>query len=168
MRCLLYIHILFCFFILTAKSDAQTNSVNHQIKVKIHEVALLSLETDSPETTETAINSNQTTANQAVTEQVARNNNIWINYSSVVRDGSHRRRVTASVQGEMPEGCSLSVTTSASAGIGKGQHGKSAGKVYLSSEPVEIISDIGSCYTGKGIHNGHQISYQIELADNYT
>ncbi|HKL34590.1 MAG TPA: hypothetical protein VJ919_18765, partial [Tangfeifania sp.] len=34
--------------------------------------------------------------------------------------------------------------------------------VVLSNQPSDVIVDIGSCYTGKGINNGHYLTYKLE------
>ncbi len=71
----------------------------------------------------------------------------------------------------MPEGVQLVVEASEAEGSGKGKLGRPNGIVTLSNQPTEIITDIGSCYTGKGVNNGHYLSYKIkynESANSYA
>ena len=57
----------------------------------------------------------------------------------------------------------LKVEASGASGTGKGDLGLSSGVVTLSNQPTEIISNIGSCYTGKGVNNGHLLKYKLEF-----
>ena len=137
------------------------NSASHDINVVIPEVALLGVVSESQ--TDISLNANlPSEAGDAVDFSDATNNRVWINYSSIISETTPRRKVIAMVQGEMPEGIRLIVEASDFSGSGKGKLGKPAGKVILSNQPSDVIVDIGSCYTGKGINNGHYLTYKLE------
>ncbi|NCA79920.1 MAG: hypothetical protein EOM76_07025 [Sphingobacteriia bacterium] len=51
-------------------------------------------------------------------------------------------------------------------GNGKGKLGSPAGMVKLSEQPTEVITDIGSCFTGKGTNNGHLLTYKLEFSNS--
>ena len=72
------------------------------------------------------------------------------------------------VQGQIPKGFILKLQASESIGNGAGQLGLPLQKVTLNNQPVDIISQIGSCYTGNGVQNGHLLTYHLELEDPNT
>ena len=74
------------------------------------------------------------------------------------------------IQGEIPKGIRVKLEASDVAGSGKGKTGQPTGVVTLSNEPSDVILNIGSCYTGKGLNNGHYLTYKMEFdeaADEY-
>ena len=142
---------------------AQNSSADHKTNINIPSVALLALQSDG----NTTLNLSATAPNIAGNHiEIKRNtnSNIWINYSSVIRPGQ-KRTITATVVGEIPKGVQLKLQTSECMGKGEGQLGVPVQSAPLSNQPTEVISDIGSCYTGKGAKNGHLLSYQLELDD---
>lgn len=155
--------VLLCWF--AFGGTAQDNSATHEINVRIPEVALLGLVSE----TQAEINLNTTTpteAGNAVNFSNATNNQIWINYSSIISEATPKRKVIAMIQGEIPDGIKLKVEASGATGSGKGRLGKPSGEVTLSNQPTDIIVDIGSCYTGKGINNGHYLTYKLEKEES--
>jgi hypothetical protein len=101
--------------------------------------------------------------NSVTFENVRQTKKIWINYSSIVSGNVPARKIVAAVQGEIPAGVQLTVNASDAIGIGNGKLGHPVGTVRLSNEPTDVIVDIGSCYTGKGVNNGHYLSYQLNF-----
>ena len=151
--------LISCF---SLNSFAQNdNTATNDINVVIPEVALLGVVSESQ--TDIALNATMPTeAGDAVDFSGAANNRVWINYSSIISKTTPRRKVIAMVQGEMPQGVKLILEASDFSGSGKGKLGKPAGQVVLSNQPSDVIVDIGSCYTGKGINNGHYLTYKLE------
>jgi len=160
--------ILICWLPVTSYS--QNNSTIHKINVVIPEVALLGLVSDDA----TGITLNSTSPSEAgnsVDFSSAKNNNIWINYSSIISGNTKKRKVIAMVQGEIPQGVKLTVEASNFSGSGKGKLGETTGVTTLSNQPSDIIVGIGTCYTGKGINNGHYLTYKLETdgsSDDYA
>jgi hypothetical protein len=151
--------VLLCWF--AFGGTAQDNTATHEINVRIPEVALLGLVSESQ--SDIHLNAfSPTEAGNAVDFSGATNNRIWINYSSIISEATPKRKVIAMVQGEMPDGIRLKVEASRATGSGKGKLGKPAGEVELSNQPGDVIVDIGSCYTGKGVNNGHYLTYKLE------
>ncbi|HKI90250.1 MAG TPA: hypothetical protein VKA38_14575 [Draconibacterium sp.] len=100
------------------------------------------------------------------TIQNTSNETLWINYTSALPDGQNTRSINAEIsQGTLPEGISLYLEASPFSGTGDGQLGISAGKTELTNAPSPIITDIGSCYTGDGVSNGHQLTFSIQISD---
>lgn len=140
------------------------NTATHDLNVVIPEVALLGVVSESQ--TDIALNAAvPTEAGNAVDFSDATNNRVWINYSSIISESTPKRKVIAMVQGEMPQGVKLVVKASDYSGSGKGKLGKPAGEVVLSNQPSDVIVDIGSCYTGKGVNQGHYLTYKLEKDD---
>jgi len=59
----------------------------------------------------------------------------------------------------------LYVSASSYTGNRNGKTGTPAGKIALSGDAQDIITEIGSCYTGDGANNGHLLHYSLELND---
>lgn len=150
--------------------NAQNNSAEHSISCEIPEVALLSLTSDNDnEISVSGINPLE--AGNSINGFNFEQNKIWINYSSIIRNESHRRKIVAVLDGDLPEGLNLFVEASNPLGEGKGKLGMPSGLTSLTKQPSEVIGDIGSCYTGKGINNGHFLTYKIEFdksSENYA
>ncbi|NQU85166.1 MAG: hypothetical protein HQ541_05335 [Mariniphaga sp.] len=144
-----------------AQSD--TNEGSHSISISIPEVALLDLEGGS------SINlapSAPSEAGNPFDFSTAVDNSIWVNYSSVVASGRTRTVTAAITTGSVPTGMSLKVTAGSYAGSGNGTLGGATSQVTLSNSAQDIITGIGSCYTGNGASNGHNLAYALELDSN--
>ena len=142
------------------------NNDSHNISINIPEVALLDLEGGSSITLAPTA---PTEAGDALDFSNATDNSTWVNYSSIVPSGTTRDVTAAITSGTVPSGLVLKVTAGSYSGSGKGTTGTSAGQVTLSSTAQNVISGIGSSYTGDGQDNGHNLSYVLELtsADDY-
>jgi len=164
---LLFIFVVFS----TTWVLSQNNSAAHKINIEIPEVALLGLVSNGSSNVNIHLQSPVEAGNSIDFSNTHQNENIWVNYSSIIRDNNHRRKIVAFIQGEVPTGIQLKVVASEASGAGKGKLGTSLGTVALTSQPAEIITNIGSCYTGKGTSNGHCLTYKLEYdnsADNYA
>jgi hypothetical protein len=147
--------------------SAQDNTTGaHSVTISIPEVALLDLEGGSSITLAPTA---PTEAGNAFDFSSATDNSIWVNYSSIVA-ATKSRTVTAQISsGTVPTGLLLKVAAGAFAGTGKGNLGEAGSQVTLSSSAQAVISGIGSCYTGNGATNGHQMTYSLVLnsTDDY-
>jgi hypothetical protein len=152
------------FLVLADIAGAQTSNTKSQdITISIPEVALLDLESS---TTSSAIRLNAVAPNEAGNSldfSSASSNDIWLNYSSIVGSSQPSRKVCAFIEGSVPDGVIVSVTASSYSGNGKGRNGAPIGNVILSNNMQDIITNIGSCYTGNGPNNGHKLTYSLEL-----
>ena len=167
MKILKLIFVFGWAFSLPLLSMSQSNSSNHKVEVNIPEVALLGLIADNNQNVNLEVLGPGEAGNSVdVSNSVSNNNGIWVNYSSIVRSINHKRKIVAKIDGELPAGIKLKVEASEVMGNGKGEKGKTLGEVILSNEPTEIISSIGSCFTGKGINNGHYLKYSLEYDSN--
>ncbi len=133
----------------------------HTVAISIPEVAILDLEGS------TAVSLSvdaPTEAGEAVDFSNATNDDVWINYSSIVGKSENSRDVSAKISANaVPDGMLLKVTAAKDAGNGDGTMGSSAGTVTLTSSDQKVITGIGSCYTADGASNGHNLQYALEL-----
>ena len=159
--------LMACVFSMSIRVVAQDqNTAVQQISIEIPEVAILDLESSKGSTIEFRPEAGRE-AGMAVDFSKQLNSDLWINYSSIVSKQTQPNR-GISVQitsGSIPAGLRLSVTASDYTGIGDGEMGRPTQTVALSRQSREVISGIGSAYTGNGVQNGHQLTYQLELGE---
>ncbi len=82
----------------------------------------------------------------------------WINYTSII-ESLATNKVSVAITGTVPAGTTLKVVAAAHAGTGDGTYGTPTAAVTLSATAQNLITTIGSCYTGDGNTNGHQLTY---------
>lgn len=86
-------------------------------------------------------------------------NTSWINYTSIIATGT-TNKVSVVLSGTaVPAGTTLKVVAAAHAGTGNGTYGTPTAVVTLSAIAQDLITTIGSCFTGTGNTNGHQLTY---------
>jgi len=133
---------------------------SHKARVVIPEVAMLAIQHDANSNLQFAANVSNTAGDQIELNSVDQSS-VWLNYSSVVSP-NQKRKVTATVLGDIPTGMALKVKTQEST-LGVGETGSGNGTILLSNSPADIISGIGSCYTGSGVQKGQQLLYELEV-----
>lgn len=153
---------VFLIALLPAVVLAQSNQSSHKVNIEIPEVALLSLISEDAGHVNLNVSAPAEAGNTIDFSTAHPDNRFWINYSSIIRSQHHRRKVIAVLQGDIPAGVRLFVEASQATGQGNGKLGQPVGRVALSGQPADVISDIGSCYTGVGISNGHVLTYRLE------
>lgn len=84
----------------------------------------------------------------------------WINYTSIIATGT-TNKVTVVLTKVPPTWTTLEVVAASHAGTGDGTYGTASAERTLASasEAQDIITGIGSCWTGTGNANGHQLTY---------
>jgi len=92
-----------------------------------------------------------------------------INYTSIIATGS-TNKVTASITtGAVPTGTTLTVVAGADQAAGDGTVGTAASALTLSGSAQDLVTAIGSCYTGNGFSGGHVLTYTWSVdADAYA
>jgi len=144
---------------------AQEKTAKHEVDIEIPEVALLALIAEIQSDVKLSPSS-PVEAGNALDFSTATDKSIWINYSSILKNRMQKRKVIAAIEGELPAGMDLVVAASEVTGNGNGKLGEPVGRVKLSQQPSDIIMNIGSCYTGKGMSNGHLLTYQLEYDES--
>ena len=162
--------ILFIFLFPTFAFNGSStgNNTDHKVSVTIPEVALLAIHSDFADGTEFYSTSTNSAGGSIQFNQPNKSGN-WINYSSVINRNQHRK-ITATITGEVPPGLILKLNVSECRGNSMGEVGQGHRSVKLSNNPTEIISGIGSGFTGNGVENGHHVQYEMEVnnKDFYT
>ena len=150
---------LFSLTLLAANAQDKSSD-NHNVKFSIPEIALLDIESGNK--------SNDITLTvEAPTEA---GESLWLNYTSIVNKNKsskdNNRNVAVKISnGTVPGGLNLNVQAQKASSDGKGDKGSPVGTTLtLSSNDQDIITGIGSCYTGNGDGKGHQLVYSLELA----
>ena len=153
---------LFLFLIVFGNLSAQDNQGSHKINLAIPEVALINVYS----------NDNINLGNTSVIEAGKplnfenTNNNVWINYSSIIGSQSSRDINIRISEGTIPAGVKLYVKVDKDMGAGAGEMGKPISTTQeLTENPLTIITDIGSAYTGAGANKGNNLQYSLKLSD---
>jgi hypothetical protein len=82
----------------------------------------------------------------------------WINYTSIIA-AETTNKVTVVLTKLPPAFTTLKVVAAAHAGTGDGTYGTPSLELTLSESAQDIITGIGSCWTGNGDANGHKLTY---------
>lgn len=142
---------------------ADTNYSEHSAIITIPEVALLDLEATNG-TTVSLNPSVPTEAGLALSFPVT-DTSLWLNYSSIKGSNTDSsRNVTAQItSGTVPAGTSLKIVVSTDSGNGDGLMGAPSAPIALTNVAQNVITGIGSAYTGNGINKGHNLQYTLDL-----
>ena len=157
---LLVLMLTCSFFSLNAQADNNdTDSDDHDVSIVIPNFAILDVEPEAT-TSITLTAAEPDEAGTALNFNNATNDVLWLNYSSIIATGT-TRKVTVQLDQAVPNGLVLEVTAAAHAGTGGGTIGAPAATVTLGTAVADIVTGIGSCYTGDGDTNGHQLTYGL-------
>ena len=138
-----------------------TNEDSHTIQVTIPEVALLDIESSGSKDFSVTFTA-PTEAGNALNNP-SNNTALWLNWSSIVTDGSGdnpSRAIKVRVDATIP-GLDIKVVPGTITG-GQGTRGTivSAG-VILTDTDQDLITSIGSCYTESGTSKGSNLTYSF-------
>lgn len=159
--------ILVAVIAFNTKSFAQDGpNDQHTVNISIPEVFLVDVEPAGQNTISLAPTS-PTEAGLGLDFTSCTNSTLWLNYSSVVENATTTRKVTAQITGgSVPTGVDLKVSAAAAASGSEGTVGTPAGTITLSSTAQDLITGIGSCFTGDGSSKGHNLTYSFSLQPN--
>ena len=155
---------LVLFLLVFVNLSAQENHGSHKISLKIPEVALINVYSNS------AIslgNNSVIEAGQPLNIEET-DSSVWINYSSIVGSQTQPSRdISIRIsEGTIPSGVKLYVKVAKDMGAGAGKTGKPIEIAQeLTANPLTIITDIGSAYTGTGVNKGNNVQYTLKLSD---
>lgn len=167
-KIILLISLVVLFFSFSIIVKAQNyNKAEMSLTLKIPAIALIDFVVSGNQTiTYSYSYSGPNQVEQIITPTTS--DNTWLNYSSIVNSGLSNYITIHISSGSLPADVSLNVLIGADLGAGKGITGTSIGQVTLSTFPQNIITDIGSCYTGRGLYKGHQLTYTWENPESYN
>jgi hypothetical protein len=151
--------LMFC----SLGASAQSNTDNHTVTIVVNSIAILDLELAAGKNISMTFGS-PTDAGLPLPAPAA-NNAVWLNYTSVLpASGVTSRKITVAMTGGTLTGVQLSVQAGAIAGTGGGDTGDAEGSpIVLDASEQDIVTGIGSAYTGTGNTNGHQLTYNASL-----
>jgi hypothetical protein len=157
-------HIFYSFIILSSQGMVfaqSTNFVEMPIMFSIPAIALVDFA--GSDTRISFIQGNG--AEQIITPSTL--DKTWINYSSIV-DGKSTNSISVNLSsGNLPAEIQIKLDVGQDVGAGAGTTGKPIRQIALTRYPQEIITGIGSCYTGRGTQKGHQLIYSWEWLPPY-
>lgn len=149
------------FIIVHISAQQGENTTKLPIQMSILPSATLSL----------ASTEDTTASKRNITQQIVTpksNNETWINYSTVVQEGSSYTICASLSFSDTPGDIVVKMKVSSDAGAGQGKVGIPTETITLSDYPQAIIGKIGTCYTGQGINKGHLVQYIWNIiSDDY-
>jgi len=159
--------IILFFSFSTIVISQKNNTVNMSINLNIPAIALIDFVVDGNQIiTYSYSYSSPNQKVQVITPTTG--DKTWLNYSSIVQSG-YTNYITAHISsGNLPADVSLIILIGDDVGIGKGLKGTSMNQIILSIFPQTIITNIGSCFTGRGINKGNQLIYVWENPESYN
>jgi hypothetical protein len=136
------------------------NTAEHSIRLNLNEVSLVDVEP-----MKSIVLALKPPREPGSKLSSCKNTTKWINYSTSMKRGGVSRNISVQIDGDLPAGVLLNLETKEYVGNGEGKFGYSVGKKVLSGTPIVIIYDIGACYTGSGVHSGHNLVYSLGIED---
>jgi len=146
--------------------DVSTQS--HNVAISIPVIAILDIESTAGENVSFALNADglEAGAEFIIDEE---NSDLWINYTSIVPAVASARTITVhSDNAPTITGLTLKVVASAHTGVGGGNFGTPTAIVTPSAIPTDIITGIGSAFTGNGNSNGHNLTYHLDFNGDFA
>ncbi len=165
---ILSVLLIILFFSFSTIVISQTNNtVDMSINLNIPAIALIDFVVDGNQIiTYSYSYSSPNQKVQVITPTTG--DKTWLNYSSIVQSG-YTNYITAHISsGNLPADVSLIILIGDDVGTGKGLKGTSTNQIILSIFPQTIITNIGSCFTGRGINKGNQLIYVWENPESYN
>lgn len=160
-KCFLLFLFIFLFF--SIKGNAQIeNTAEMAVTLSIPAVALIDFEGNDNLITFKSPNQ----VEQIISPSSL--NKTWLNYSSIIEKGSTNYITVHISSGNLPPETSINLEISKDSGLGAGKMGVASAQIMLSHYPQNIITDIGSCFTGRGIEKGHLLTYIWNNIDDYS
>nr|WP_319998747.1 hypothetical protein [uncultured Draconibacterium sp.] len=135
----------------------------HNLNIEIDAHALLGLSSSDLITLKPAAPAK---AGEGLDFSEASDESIYLQYSSI--KATKDNKITVSLFKPFPDGVSVQLEAGSVQG-GKGQLGSSDNsKLTLTDNAQDLITEIGSCYTGTGSTDGHKLKYTLIVDDaNY-
>lgn len=153
--------ILIIFSVLSARTQ-NNNNAEMSVTVSIPAFALIDFVGNDNHITFNTPNQ----VEQIITPSTL--NKTWLNYSSIIESGSTNYITVHISSGNLPAESSINLQISEDGGVGAGKMGIASAQITLTEYPQNIITDIGSCYTGRGIEKGHQLTYLWKNIDDFS
>lgn len=145
------------------KAQGDTYEASHTVTVEIPEIAIVDIEGSSTALSLAPAFSGEAGEGLDFTAASAKNQALWLNYTSIVTATGSDVERTISVEvtgGSIPAGVNINLTAANPSGTGT--VGSTTGAVVLSDQSAQTVIDgIGSCYTGDGTSVGSNLQYSL-------
>lgn len=155
--------------LVNAQSDSDV--ATHNVSFDVPNFAILDIETSGADNDITlSLDESGLEAGSEFDFSSATNSELWLNYTALTdKTGANwnNRKVTVALNAVIP-GIDIDLTVAADAGNGEGAVGTSSAvstALTLTASAQTIITGIGSCYTGDGESNGHNLGYSLKAND---
>lgn len=159
----LLVLLVFALCVGSSKVSAQkSNTTEMTLTVSIPAIALIDFEGNDRLITFNSPNQ----VEQIITPATL--NQTWLNYSSIIERGMTNYITVHISSGSLPPESSIYLEIGEDVGAGGGNMGRPSTKIMLSRYPQNIITNIGSCYTGRGRDKGHQLTYLWNNIEDYS
>mgnify|MGYP000132604931 CR=1 FL=1 len=158
---------VFSVFLLSSLAFAQDGlDDDHQIAFALPATSVLDIEGPGGD-------KHLTFTTQAVVEAGSANDydlvdeTLWLNYTNVKPGSGSTRKIVVQMNGDLPDGMTLTVAANGYAGNGEGEVGTPhPSAIVLDGSIASIVTNIGSVYTGNGISNGHNLIYALTFDED--
>jgi len=99
-------------------------------------------------------------------KQIITDDSQWLNYTTIVQESDPSISISIQlVSGTIPNGLELQVEAVPYKGMSKSRTGIPSGKMRVTNMPRVLINNIGTCYTGTGRYEGHQLIFSYKIND---
>lgn len=97
----------------------------------------------------------------------ASDNTLWLNYISIIPQANRTRNISVEVDNvSLPRGLRLFLRVSEPTGFGNLGDARNSRYRLRTNRSTNIISGIGTCYTGDGFGKGSQLEYFLLFNNN--
>lgn len=142
-----------------------THEDSHLLKISIPLIALLDIETSGADTEVDLSPTHSGEAGDELDFSSMTNDELWLNYSSIKPSAAATRNITVELSAGVPSGMTLQLTPSVPTS-GFGDRGtQSPALAPVSGAGTNVITGIGSCYTGDGPNFGVNLEYELGLVN---
>lgn len=148
------------FFFVNAFAQSSPTTT-HTVNVKVPEVAMISVVEGSGGSNSVSLQFANLNAAGDWFSAVTSTESIYLRLSSLKPNADRKVQVSADV----PDGLTLKVTAGQNTG-GKGTTGTGISNVVIGVDPSDLITGIGSGYTGNTSSNGFPLTYHLSVDED--
>lgn len=143
---------------------AASDGDSHLLTISISPITLLDMAQINAKNLEYTLTAGDA-GEKPTLELTSGDTNKYLNYTSIT--SSKARKITVKLNANLPSWLKLNLESSdPMSGGGVGARGKRVvGGRDLSGTAQDIVTDIGSCWTGKGVGSGPSLTYTLSIVD---
>jgi len=144
---------------------AANDNDTHTVTITVNEVAMIRVYPSGIDEVSFTVGA-PTTAGDAFVVTPTNDAAKWLQYTSIVPTAAtYKRKITVEKSsGTIPAFLTLTVTPAAPTGAnGRGNRGTAGTQVTISGTAQDLVTGIGSCYTGIAASHGVQLTYALTV-----